>query len=433
VNLENLPLSPKQIRSIAQADARINIWQGAVRSGKTVASLLRWLIYVASAPRGELVVIAKTQTTAMRNVFAPLQDENVFGELSQHVHYKSGSPEATILGRRVWVIGANDVRAESRLRGLTAAGAYVDEATLVPEEFWGQLLNRLSVDGAKLFATTNPDNPAHWLRRNYLLRQGELNLRSWHFRLHDNPSLSEDYKASIAAENVGLWYRRRVLGEWCAAEGAIYDMWDPSVHVVRDLPPIHTWLALGLDYGTTAPTAALLLGLASTGGGEDGKRPCLYLVDEFRWDSRQKHRQLTDVELSTNLRQWLNGVRFPGTHLYGPQPQYLFVDPSAASMKVQAHQDGWNVADADNSVLDGIRLISSLLARRLLKVSERCQGWIDEIGGYSWDDKAALVGVDKPIKIDDHSLDGGRYAIKTSQHLWFQHIPLTQAALGPAA
>jgi PBSX family phage terminase large subunit len=424
VQLNALPLSPKQIRSVAEADARINIWTGAIRSGKTISSLLRWLIYVANAPRGELVVVAKTSQTAMRNVFSPLQDYAVFGDLATQTRYTPGAPSGTILGRRVWVIGANDTRAETRLRGLTAAGAYVDEATLVSEEFFSQLLGRMSVPGAKLFATTNPDNPAHWLRKNYLLRGHELDLASWHFLLDDNPSLDEEYKASVKAENVGLWYRRRVLGEWCAAEGAIYDMWDPSVHVVDLVPPIHTWLGIGLDYGTTAPTAALLLGMSNRGGGDSGQEPCLFLVDEFRWDSRQRHRQLTDVELSGKLRDWINNVRFPGTHLRGPTVQHLFVDPSAASLKVQCFQDGWPVADADNSVLDGIRLVSSLLARKRLKAARGCQGWIDEIGGYSWDDRAALLGVDKPVKADDHSLDGGRYAVKSSQGLWFNRIPL---------
>jgi hypothetical protein len=114
--------------------------------------------------------------------------------------------------------------------------------------------------------------------------------------------------------------------------------------------------------------------------------------------------------------------------LRGPTPHYLIIDPSAASLKVQCHQDGWNVADADNSVLDGIRLVSSLLARQHLKVSRACQGWIDEIGGYSWDDRAALMGIDKPVKADDHSLDAGRYVTKSSQGLWFNRIPLSVAA-----
>lgn len=422
-------LSPKQLDFIANSNARVNIATGAIRSGKTMSSLLRWLMYVAQAPRGgELVMVGKTQFTVGRNMILPLQDPLLFGSLAAQTHYTPGAPTATILGRRVHVLGANDVRAESKLRGMTCAGGLVDEATLIPQNFFTQLLGRMSVPNSKLFATSNPDNPAHWLRKDFILREGQLDLHSWHFTLDDNPALSDKYRADIAAEFVGLWYRRMVLGEWVAAEGAIYDMWDPDVHVVDILPPIQTWIGIGLDYGTTAPTAALILGLANTGGGEDGRQPCLYLVDEFRWDSRQKHRQLTDVELSGKLREWLTTVRFPGTHLRGPTPQFLFIDPSAASLKVQCHQDGWPLADADNSVLDGIRLVSSLLSRRYLKVARSCTGWTDEIGGYSWDDKAAMLGIDKPIKADDHSLDAGRYAIKTSQGLWFNKVPLSTAA-----
>ncbi|WP_030741888.1 phage terminase large subunit, partial [Streptomyces griseus] len=166
-------------------------------------------------------VIAKTTNTAASNVFIPLQDPNLFGPLAQHVHYTRGAPTATILGRQVRVIGANDSRAEERLRGMTCAGALVDEATLVPQEFWTQLLGRMSVPGAKLFASTNPGSPAHWLKRDFIDRRDELGIRYWHYVLDDNPSLGDDYKNSIKNEFVGLWYRLFVLGEWIAAEGSI--------------------------------------------------------------------------------------------------------------------------------------------------------------------------------------------------------------------
>jgi len=73
---------------------------------------------------------------------------------------------------------------------------------------------------------------------------------------------------------------------------------------------------------------------------------------------------------------------------------------------------------ADNAVLDGIRLMSSLLANDRLRVHARCTGLIDEIPGYSWDDRAAERGEDAPIKAGDHSIDAARYAIKTSEVLW---------------
>lgn len=81
-------------------------------------------------------------------------------------------------------------------------------------------------------------------------------------------------------------------------------------------------------------------------------------------------------------------------------------------------------------MLDGIRLIASLLAEGLLFVRESCTGWIEEILGYVWDEKAALLGEDKPVKVGDHSLDAGRYAIKAPEVLWRR---LVRGALDLAA
>ncbi|MGI5418668.1 PBSX family phage terminase large subunit [Actinomadura luteofluorescens] len=397
-------LSPKQQRSIVEsARVRISIWAGAVRSGKTIASLLAFLIAVAAAPDHGLIVIAgRTRETIERNIIEPLQDASLFGPLAAQIHHTRGSNTAVILGRTVHLIGAYDVRSEGRLRGLTACLAYVDEATLVPEAFWTQLLARLSVPGARLLATTNPDGPAHWLRQQFLLRAPHLNLASWHFTLDDNPALPADYVRSLKAEFVGLWYRRMILGEWCLAEGAVFDMWDTERHVVTALPAIRRWIALGVDYGTTNPFAALALGL-----GDDQR---LYLGHEWRWDSKQQHRQLTDAQYSERLRAWLNTI--------GVHPQWTIVDPSAASFVTQLHQDGLTPAAGDNAVLDGIRTVASLLGRDRLRVHASCTGFINEIPGYSWDPDKAAKGEDAPIKADDHSLDAARYAVHTTQSAW---------------
>ncbi|WP_433465716.1 PBSX family phage terminase large subunit [Spirillospora sp. CA-128828] len=397
-------LSPKQITSIVESSrARISIWAGAVRSGKTIASLLAFLIAVAAAPdHGLIVICGRTRETIERNIIEPLQDGSLFGPLATQVHHTRGSNTAVILGRTVHLIGAYDVRSEGRLRGLTACLAYVDEATLVPEAFWTQLLARLSVPGARLLATTNPDGPAHWLRQQFLLRAPQLNLASWHFTLDDNPALPADYVRSLKAEFVGLWFRRMILGEWCLAEGAVFDMWDTERHIVRELPAIRRWIAVGIDYGTTNPFAALALGL--------GVDNVLYLGHEWRWDSKQQRGQLTDAQYSERLRAWLKGI--------GVHPQWTIVDPSAASFVTQLHQDGLTPAAGDNAVLNGIRTVASLLGRGRLKVHASCHGFINEIPGYSWDPDKAAKGEDAPIKADDHSLDAARYAVHTTQSAW---------------
>lgn len=404
-----LPLSRKQIDFVGNSTARINIASGSIRAGKTISTLLRWLIYVASAPLGgELAVIAKTTNTAASNVFIPLQDPSLFGDLSRHVHYTRGAPTATILGRSVRVIGANDIRAEERLRGMTCAGALVDEATLVPQEFWTQLLGRMSVPGAKLFASTNPASPAHWLKRDFIDRRDELGLRYWHYTLDDNPSLGDEYIASIKAEFVGLWYRRFVLGEWIAAEGSIFDMWDEGRHIVDSLPEIAKWISVGVDYGQANPFHATLLGL--------GRDRRLYIGSEWRYDGRHQRRQLTDLEYSERLRGWLRDV--PGVGAV--RPQFVTVDPSAASFSAQLRRDKLTPTPANNAVLDGIRTMSSLLAAGQLRVHSSCKSLIAEMPGYAWDDRAAEKGEDKPIKVADHGIDSARYALYTTRALW-QH------------
>lgn len=418
------PMSRKQVESIATSDGAVNIWDGSIRSGKTISSLLRWLTFVATAPRGgELVIMGRTRESIGRNVFGPLRDPSLFGPMVHQVKYTSGAPTATILGRTVHVIGASDVKAEAVIRGMTVAGAYVDEITVIPEVVFTQLLGRMSVTGAQLFGTTNPDSPAHWLRAKFLDQLGQLpHWRYWHFTMRDNPALSADYIAQKEAEFTGLWYRRFILGEWVAAEGAIYGMWDPARHVVpwQTLPTMRRLLALGVDYGTTNATAALLLGL-----GDDRH---LYLVDEYRHDPRTGASRLTDGQQSQRLRDWLDQPHLPAQPEM--RPEWIVVDPSAASFRLQLYRDGLTASTADNAVGRGISLVATLLAEGQLAVSDRCRGFITEAPGYSWDPSATDRGEDKPLKVADHSLDGARYAVATTEALWRPHIisPMELAA-----
>lgn len=418
-SLANLALSPRQIESCVHSDARVNLWEGSIRSGKTIASLLRWLRYVATAPRGgELVVAGRTRDAISRNVFGPLMDPSLFGPLAAMVRYTAGAPTATILGRRVHVIGTSDTSAAKVIQGLTVSGVYVDEASLVSESFWTMLIGRMSVPGAQLFATTNPDSPSHWLKRQVIDRAGELGYRIFRFRLDDNAWLTAnnpEYVAQIKREYTGLWYRRYIDGEWVQAEGAVYDMWDPKRHVVDPaaVPTLERVLSLGVDYGTTNPTRGLLVGLAERQ---------LWIVDEWAPSTGQ-----TDARQSQLLRGWL-GVREPEPRQH---PEWVYVDPAAASFKMQLFHDGMtNVANAHNDVLAGIRTVSSLLGTDRLRVSAACEQLIEFLPGYGWDPKATLKGEDKPMKVDDHEVDALRYGVHSTRVLWRDSIPMVTARPG---
>jgi len=415
-------LSDRQVLSINDATGRVNLWEGAVRSGKSVAADFAWFDFVRNAPAGgELVMMGRTKQTIARNVINVMKNPLIFGELARSVSYTTGADTATILGRTINIIGANDSQSEAKVRGMTVAGAYVDEVTVLPKATFEQLVARMSVAGARLYGTTNPDSPNHWLKKEWI-DKADRDLRVFHFELDDNPFLEPSFVAYLKRQYTGLWYRRFIKGLWVMAEGAIYDMWDPRRHVVHNLPRIADWLAVGIDYGTTNPFHAILLGL-----GVDNR---LYAANEYRYDSRTARRQMADSEYSGALRSWMRQIPIPGSTGRGVQPRYIVVDPSATSFRVQLHQDGVTTWPADNAVADGIRLVSTLFAaqpRPRLLIHKSCKHLIEELPGYSWDEKAQLKGEDKRIKIADHGCDALRYGIKTTHAVWADIVTETPA------
>jgi hypothetical protein len=173
---------------------------------------------------------------------------------------------------------------------------------------------------------------------------------------------------------------------------------------------IKRWLCCAVDYGTQAPFNAVLIGL-----GVDRK---LYAVAEFRWDSALRQRQLTDPEYVVKLGDWLASVQFPGSMLRGVTPERIIIDPSAASFRVAMLRAGHVPVMGDNSVSDGIRTVSSLLATDRFLIHSSCKNLIDEMQSYAWDETAAQRGEDRPVKQDDHSVDSARYGIYTTRGIW---------------
>jgi hypothetical protein len=102
-----------------------------------------------------------------------------------------------------------------------------------------------------------------------------------------------------------------------------------------------------------------------------------------------------------------------------PPAEWVIVDPSAISLQQEMIEQRFGrLRNADNSVLPGIQTLATLLSTDRLKVSDRCRGFIEEAPGYSWDPDQAAKGKDAVIKVADHSLDGGRYAVQTTHHTW---------------
>jgi PBSX family phage terminase large subunit len=385
-------LSDKQESFILDSDAFLNIADGAVRSGKTFSAIYRFAEAAITKPPGDMMLLGKSERTIRRNVIYPMQE--VFGRRARYVQ---GMGELHFAGRRIYVAGATNEGAEARIRGVTLIGAYCNEITLYPEVIVNTLIDRCSLDGAQIFADCNPDNPQHWLYKNYLTNKDVLGseVKRWQFRLDDNPALSDDYKDRIAKLHSGIWYRRMVLGEWTVASGAIYDQFDPDLHVVKELPDGIRPAIVGIDYGTSNATVFILFGW-----GPDG---VLYAMKEYYHSGSEGGPSKTDGEYSADFKKWL------------PWPmllQSIDVDASAKSFRTQLLRDGIRpVRKARNDVIDGIRTVSNALTSGAYKIHESCERLIAEKYGYVWDEAAQQRGEDKPVKLADHTQDAERYAL----------------------
>lgn len=407
------PFSPKCLDAIAHCDAFINILEGAVRSSKTVAANVAFIDLLQQSPHKEFVISGADQNTLYRNVLSGNTGLlNILGtKRASYVGSARGGAQLRVKwpGRAVQIcycIGAHTRDAETRFRGPTFGGWLGDEVTLYPEEVVKQGINRLSLPGAKAIWTFNPDSPFHYLYTEFIALAGDKGYRKWHFELDDNWSLSETYKANLRAAYTGLWYRRMVLGEWVAAEGAIYDMLDPAKHVVKAAPALsRCWT--GADYGTNNPTVYLRAGVGPSP--LDGK-PALFFDKEYRWDSQTAGREKTDLEYSRDFIAWSKGMSY----------EWFFVDPSAASFILQLYRDNVpGLARADNTVIDGIRNVSSLIGADRLFFTEDCAGTIAEMSAYVWDPRARLLhGQDEPLKRNDHGCDVVRYVCNGTKHVW---------------
>lgn len=225
------PFSQKQLDFICNSNAFINVAEGAVRSGKTIAATVRWINFVRESPHDKFLMTGKSSDTLYRNVIEDI--EKILGNLVKFTKSSKGGAKLIFKlpdpsdpkGKKVtyktcYCVGAYDEGSEGRIRGMSVAGWLADEVTLYPESFITQAINRMSMSGAKAIWTTNPDSPYHYIKQEYIDKsigsgtEKPKNLRVWSYQLDDNLALDEEYKANIRSAYTGLWYKRMILGLW---------------------------------------------------------------------------------------------------------------------------------------------------------------------------------------------------------------------------
>ncbi len=394
------PLSPKQLEFIINSNAKWNIAHGAVRTGKTVGGVFRFMQAADQCPDSKIFIVGHTFDTAYRNVIRLLMESE---ELALFRPFCTWSGKKLHFRDKViTVLGAKDEGAIGNFQGDTYSLVYCDEMTLYPESIIDMIDTRLSKPYSMGFAGMNPSHPEHkikkWIDK---AEEGDKNYYALHFVLDDNPYIDEDYKNRVRNSSTGLFYKRNVLGIWCMAEGAIFDHFDKKIHVV-DKPPraAEYWIA-GIDYGTANPFCCLLIGVSTGRYTQQGVQ--MWVEKEYYWDPKKKGRQKVNSEFADDVQAFLEPYAVKN----------IYLDPSAEAFQLELRRRGMHATHANNDVLNGIQHTSTYLRNGKLLICKECTNTIREIESYVWDSKAAKKGYDEPLKENDHSTDALRYAVFT--------------------
>ena len=272
------------------------------------------------------------------------------------------------------------------MQGLTLSTLFIDEVALVTESFYVQATARLSVEGAKLWTSSNPNSPYHWFYTNVIKKLRQKNGLYVHFTMRDNPSLSQEIIDRYEMMYSGVWKKRYIDGLWAVADGLVYDMFDDEYHVVSKYKiPVEDakdW-CIGIDYGTGNATVFLLM--------MKTYNDRIYAVKEYYYAGRKEAQENDDYSLQKTDREFAEDLKsfiIDNYNLTGKGYRNdieIFVDPAAASFKVELRKHfRMKVKNADNEVIDGVRKVATRLSLGELFISEDCPNLIREFHNYMW-------------------------------------------------
>ena len=377
--------SKKQEDFLVNDLCRINLLYGSVRSGKTWISLLKWAIWVGQQPIcKEFLMVGKTITTLKRNCLGLL--EQLIGD---NITYSISQKKAVIFGRTVWLEGANDERSESKIRGMTLQGCYIDELTQIPQDFYLMALSRLSEKGAVFLATTNPDHPKHYVKTD-IIDNDVLDKQVIKFLIDDNIFLDETYKENLKKEYSGVFYQRFILGEFVRAEGIIFPEFanDESQWIISkgDLPDRFRCVEVGFDIGGNGSAYAM----TCTGQGYDG----------VQYKLKSEKRQAGDMSMD-DIERFVNEFCGECEKEYKVRIDMINCDHIAVIVNTINDNTKYRAGLCYKPPLeDRVFLYSKLFATNKVKfVDGMCDDLIDEMQNLVFDDRN-----ERPVPLDDGSM-----------------------------
>ena len=388
--------APKQesvLRRVSSSDFFICGLHGAKRSGKTFINniiFLKELVRVRDIADKlgvdePMYILAGTSSTSIQNNIL----QELYNEFDIEPKYdKHGS--FIMAGVKVVQVYTGSISGLKRARGFTAYGAYVNEASLANEEVFKEIISRCSGEGARVVWDSNPDNPNHWLKQDYINAKDDMVI-DFHFQLDDNTFLDERYKKSIkAATPSGKFYDRDILGLWTIAEGAIYADFDKAKHIVKQAPDNIVHYYAGVDWGYDHHGSIVIVGETADG--------TAYIVDGI---AKQYEEIDFWVEQAHDFKKKYGDIDF-------------YADSARPEHVVRFNREGFKVHNARKEVIAGIEEVAKLWKNdQLFYVQGSIPRFEDEIYQYKWKPNSVK---DEPLKEYDDVLDAIRYAIYTERN-----------------
>ena len=374
---------------------KILVASGAKRAGKTYIMDIAFLKHMrAYKNKGVSFILGgATSATIRRNILNDLED--MLG-MDIKLNKEQGFE---LWGNMIYCFGGSNADSWKAVRGFTAAGAFLNEGTALHDTFVKEVISRCSYEGARIFIDTNPENPMHSVKTDYidksgqLLSNGRLNIKAFNFTLYDNTFLPKDYVDSIEkATPTGMFYDRDIMGLWVAAEGIVYRDFDYKVHLVDNIATDETVIKYigGVDFGYEHFGSIVVIALTNKGN--------YYLVEEIA----EQHRYIEWwKEKALELQRKYFGIKF---YCDTARPEYIdyLLKSDGENGRVEALK-------ADKSVLEGIQNVGSLLKQhKLFFIRNKFKKGLQEMYLYTWSDK---VDDEKVKKENDDVLDALRYAV----------------------
>lgn len=301
----------------------------------------------------------------------------------------------TLFGVKVIMAYTGSIAGLGAIRGVTAWGAYVNEASLAVQAVFIEIIQRCSAPESHIICDTNPDNPEHYLKKEFIdksISGKSPDILQFQFRLDDNTFLDPGYVRHLKeSEPSGMFYDRNIEGRWVTGEGVVYKDFDEQTMVEQhlDMPPGST-VYCGVDWGYEHKGCIVVMA-------DDTNGNTIMLEEHTR-----QHEEIDYwVRVARDI-QSRYGHRIP-----------FFADSARPEHVARFIHEDINCDYANKARLSGVEEVASLMKQGHFFVSrDTADKFFDEIYNYVWDEKSG-----EPVKLNDDVMDAVRYAIYTKHHV----------------